>query len=177
MRNQGQIYIGAAIILIGLLLLIGNVFDVDVGALCWPLGLILLGVWLLLRPQLVGPDTALRMRVFGPIRRDGVWQVTQQEIWLFVGDVILDFTQAEIPPGETPIRAYGFVSSIKVTLPQDVGMAVSSTALVTDARMLGQKRESFLAPVELTSDDYETAVRKVRLETIFFVADVRVKRA
>jgi hypothetical protein len=164
MRNQGQIYIGAAIILIGLLLLIGNVFDVDVGALCLPLGLILLGVWLLLRPQLVGPDTALRMRVFGPI-------------WLFVGDVILDFTRAEIPPGETPIRVYGFVSSIRVTVPQDVGVAVSSTAFVTDARMLGQKRESFLAPVELTSDGYETAERKVRLETIFFVADVRVKQA
>ncbi len=176
MRNQSQVFIGAVIILFGLMFLIGNVFDVDVWALCWPFGLILLGVWLLLRPQLIGPDMALRWRLFGPVRRDGAWQVASEEVWLFVGDVILDLSHAEIPLGETLIRVFGFVGDVRLLAPESVGVAVLSTAFVTDAKMLGQKRESFLAPVYLTSDGYETAERKVRLETTFFVADLRIKR-
>lgn len=34
-----------------------------------------------------------------------------------------------------------------------------------------------LIPVHLTSYDHETAERKVHLETMFFVADVRARRA
>jgi predicted membrane protein len=177
MQNRGQIIIGAAVILRGLLLLIGNLLDVDIGALCWPAGLILLGIWFLVRPQLVRPDTALRMRIFGPIRRVGVWQVTEQELWLFVGDVILDLAQAQVPVGETPIRVFAFVGNIRLYAPEDVGVAVSSIAFVTDARMLGQKRERFLAPAELVSDGYEAAERKVRLEAMGFVTDIRVRRA
>jgi hypothetical protein len=176
MRNQGQMFIGALIIVIGLMFLIGNVFNIDVGALCWPTGLILLGVWLLLRPRLIGPGTALRWRLFGPIRRDGAWQVTEEEMWLFVGDVILDLTRAEIPPGETAIRVFGFVGNVRLLVPEGVGASVSSTSFITDARVLGQRRESFLAPLHLTSEGYETAERKIRLETTFFVADLRVKR-
>ena len=44
MRNQGQVIFGILIILIGLMFLFGNLFDVNVGALCFPVGLILVGV-------------------------------------------------------------------------------------------------------------------------------------
>ncbi|MGA9348921.1 MAG: cell wall-active antibiotics response protein LiaF [Anaerolineae bacterium] len=175
MRNQGQMLFGILIILVGLMFLLGSVFDVDVGDLCFPAGLILLGIWILFRPRLVGPDTALWLRVFGPIRRRGAWQVADEEIWLFVGDVRLDMTQAEIPLGETRIRVFGFVGNVRLVVPEGVGVSVSSMAFVTDARVLGQRRDGFLVPVHLTSDDYETAVRKVHLETMSFVADVRVK--
>jgi hypothetical protein len=177
MRNQGQVLFAILIILIGLVLLLGNVFDIDVGALCFPAGLILLGAWILLRPRLVGPDTALWLRVFGPIRRRGAWQVADEEIWLFVGDVRLDMTQAEIPLGETRIRVFGFVGNVRLVVPEGVGVSVSSMAFVTDARVLGQRRDGFLVPVHLASDDYETAERKVHLETMSFVADIKVKRA
>ena len=67
MRNQGELVLAVVIILVGVLFLIGNVFDVDVWALCWPIGLILLGVWVLLRPQLVRSDTAVRQKLIGDI--------------------------------------------------------------------------------------------------------------
>ena len=177
MRNQGQVFFSILIILIGLMFLLGNVFDVNVGALCFPAGLILLGIWILLRPRVVGPDTALRLRVFGPIRRGGAWQVADEEIWLFVGDVRLDMTQAEIPVGETRIRVFGFVGDVRLLVPEGVGVSVSSMAFVTDARVLGQRRDGFLIPVHMTSDDYKTAERKVHLETMSFVTDIRVRRA
>jgi predicted membrane protein len=177
MRSQGRILIGSAIILFGLMLLIGNLFQIDVGALCFPTALILLGFWLLLRVWLIQPQTAPKVRVFGPVKREGAWQVTDEEIWLVVGDLILDFGQAEIPPGETTIQAFGFVNSIRVFVPEGVGLAVSSTAFLTDAKFLGRKQEAFVMPLELASDNYETAERKIRLETLYFVADIRVMQA
>lgn len=176
MHSKWQIFIGIVIILIGLMFLIGNIFDVDVGAFCLPVGLIALGVWLLLRPRLVGPDTAVQMKLVGDVRRRGAWQVTDEEIWVGVGDVRLDMTSADIPVGETRIRVFGFVGSTTLLVPEGVGVSVSSTAFVTDARVLGQRRDSFFAPVHFASDEYETAERKVQLETISFVTDLRVRR-
>ena len=176
MRNQGQLFIGIVLVLVGLMFLIGHLFDINVWAFCWPLGLILLGVWLLLRPQLVSSDTAVRQRLLGDIHRDGVWQVADEEIWIGVGDVDLDMTSADIPVGETRLRVFGFVGDVDVLVPAGVGVSVSSTAFVTDARVLGQKRDRFLAPLHLASEDYETAERKVRLETTFFVVGLKVKR-
>jgi len=176
MRNRGQLFIGILLTLIGLMFLVGDLFDVNVWAFCWPVGLILLGVWLLLRPQLVSSDTAVRQKILGDIHRDGVWQVANEEIWIGVGDVDLDMTSADIPTGETRLRVFGFVGDVDVLVPEGVGVSVSSMAFVTDARVLGQKRDSFLAPVHLTSDDYETAERKIRLETTFFVGDLKVKQ-
>ena len=176
MRNQGQMIIGVLIILVGLMFLIGNVLNVNVWALCGPLGLILLGVWLLLRPQLVGADTAVRQKLLGDIHRDGVWQVADEEFWIGVGEVDLDMTRAEVPVGETKIRVFSFVGDVDLLVPEGVGITVSSTAFVTDARVLGRKRDSIMFPFHQASDDYETAERKIRLEVTSFVADIKVKR-
>ena len=175
MRNRGQLFIGIVLILVGLVFLIGHLFDVNVWAL-WPLGLILLGVWLLLRPRLITSDVVVRQRLLGDIHRDGVWQVADEEIWIGVGDVELDMTRADIPVGETRLRVFGFVGDVDVFVPAGVGVSVSSTAFVTDGRVLGQKRDRFLSTLHLASEDYETAERKIGLETTFFVVDLRVKQ-
>jgi predicted membrane protein len=176
MRNQRQILIGTAIIVIGLVFLIGAFFGVDAGVLCVPTALILLGIGLLLRPWLVSSDTASHFAFLGPVRRRGAWQLRDEEIWLLVGDVNLDATEAEIPVGETRIRVLSFVGAIRLTVPEAVGVAVSPTSLVIDANMLGRKRDVVLAQADLTSDDYQDAARKIRLEPGSFVADVKVKR-
>jgi len=176
MHNKGQIFIGILIILIGLMFLIGSIFDVDVGAFCWPIGLIALGVWLLLRPQLVSPDTAVRLKLLGDVRRYGDWEVADEEIWIGVGDVRLDMTSADVPVGETRLRVFSFVGDVILLVPEDVGVSVWSMAFVTDARVLGRRRDSFLGSFHLASDNYEAAERKVRLETTSFVANLRVRR-
>jgi len=174
MRDKWHIYIGGAITLIGLMFLIGSIFKVDVGAFCFPVGLILLGVFLLLRPQLVGPDTSVQLRLLGDVRRSGNWQVAEEEIWIGVGNVKLDMTEADIPVGETRIRVFGFVGDVRLLVPEKVGVSVSSESFFTDARVLGRKRDSFLAPMRFASENYETAERKVQLEMSYFVGNLRV---
>jgi predicted membrane protein len=176
MRIRGQVIFGIVIVVIGLALLIGNVFDVDVGVLCFPTVIILIGVWMLLRPRLVGPDTALRMKIFGPIRRKGTWQVKDEEIVLFIGDVRLDLSEAEIPAGTTNIRAFGFITNVRMTVPAGVGVSMTSMGFINDVRNLGKRRSGFLIPVTLRSEDYEGAERKVHVETMAFISDMRAKR-
>ena len=177
MHSRWQIYAGILIIVIGLLSLIGVVFNVDVGALCLPVGLIALGVLLLARPRLAGPDTEVHFRLLGDIPRHGAWQVRDEEIWIGVGEVRLDMTQADVPPGETTIRIFSFVADVKLIVPEGVGTSVSSLAFLTDARVLGQSHETFFGPFQQASDNYATAERRVRLEPRAFVTSLRVRRA
>jgi predicted membrane protein len=176
MRIRGQVLFGIIIVLIGLAVLVGNVFDVDVGVLCFPVGLILVGGWLLVRPRLVGRDTALRMRFFGSFRRSGAWQVSDQEIWLLIGDVRLDLSEAEIPVGETHIRVFSFVSEVRMNVPEGVGASLTSMGFVNEVRVLGKRRTGFVFPVNLSSDGYQAAERKVHVESMGFVSDMRASQ-
>jgi hypothetical protein len=172
MYNRWQVLVGAAIIVVGVIFLIGTVFDIDPWALCFPIVLIVAGVFVLLRPQLF---TAGRLKLLGSVRRYGTWQVADEEFYTGVGDVRLDMTDADIPAGETRIRVLVGVGSVNVRVPEGVGVLVSSIGFVTDAQALGQKQVNFFTPFEVASDDYQTAERKVRLETVNFVGDVKVR--
>ena len=176
MYNKQQAFIGIVIVLIGVMFLIGNIFDIDVGSLCFPTVLIATGILLLLRPHLFDPKTPGRLRLLGDVRRRGAWQVTEEEIWNGIGNVRLDMTNADVPTGETQIRVYNFVGDVRLFVPEDVGVLVSSTAFVTEARVLGQRQDYFLTPFELSSDNYETAERRVRLEILSFVGSLRVRQ-
>jgi len=112
----------------------------------------------------------------GDVRRYGAWQVADEEIWIGVGDVRLDLTSADVPVGKTKFRVFGFVGDVDLLVPENVGVSLSSMAFVTEAKVLGQRRQSFLAPVDYASDGYEMAERKVQLTTGFFVGDITVKQ-
>ena len=176
MRTRGQLVIGSFILLGGIALLFGNIFQIDFWAICWPLVLIIIGVWMLFRPRLIAPGPGLKILPLGNIRRHGVWQLVNEDILMFIGDVRLDLSQAEIPAGETRIGVYGFIGDVDLFVPPDMGVAVSSTAFVTDSKLWGEKRDAFIAPVYQTSDGYETADRKVRLDCYFFILDIDVDR-
>jgi len=175
MRNRGQIYLGTALVIIGVILAIGAIFHVNMWAFCWPVALILLGVWFLVRPKWGSPGAFSNFHPLGGVRRYGNWKVGNEEIWTFVGDIDLDLLQADLPAGETTLRVYGFVGDVDVSLPAAVGVSFSSTAFVTDARVNERKMEGFIMPATFTSDNYATAEKRIRLETYFFVADVKVR--
>ena len=178
MRNRGQLTLAVLLILAGFLLLVGELFDVDMWAWCWPIGLILVGVWMLLRPPLFGSvGEGVRYRILGDIRRRGAWKVHDEELWIGVGDVDLDLREAHIPAGETRLELHGFVGDITLIVPQDVGVALEVTAFVASIKAFGAKRDAFLSPVRMNSEGYESAERRIRLESTIFVGDIKVRHA
>ena len=177
MRDHTRAIVGLVIIGIGLILLLGTVFHVNVWAFCGPVGLIGVGIWLLVRSSMVGPGTRLEQRVLGDIRREGAWEAVDEEIWLGVGDLHLDMREATIPAGKAHIRAFGFVGDVDLILPEGIGVSVSSLAFLTDGKVFGKREQSFVVPLRVDSDDYETAERTVHLDTYFLVVELTVQRA
>ena len=75
----------------------------------------------------------------GDIVRNGAWQVIPEEIWLAIGDIHLDLTEAQVPEGETTLTVFGFVNDIKLTVPEGVGIGLHCSAFVSDVKMYGDK--------------------------------------
>lgn len=174
MQNRGQLILGGALILFGVLFLISNFFNIDFGAICWPMLIILIGVWIIARPRMVSEDTDVRMWLFGDHYRRGEWQAKDQEIWSFIGDINLDFTEAELEKPETKLKIYTFVADIDLTVPDGIGLSISWFGFVTDGRIHGERMGGFVTPVHYTSEGYESSSKKLDLELISFVGDLKV---
>lgn len=177
MRNSGVIFFGGLLILIGVMIMAGNLLNVNMWRYFWPFILILLGLWMLVRPRWVSPRGSTQFLILNNLHRKGVWQVKNEEIWSFLGDVFLDLTNAEIPNGETVYRIYGFIGDIDLTVPQNVGVSVSSAAFINEVKVFGKKQSSILLPIEITSEVFESVERKIRLDVAFFISDVKIKAA
>ena len=176
MRNQSQIWMAVLLIIIGVLFLFGALFHINMWPFLWALLLIFTGVWIILRPRLISPDVRFLQQFIGDVRREGHWSVTDEEITLFIGDIRLDMTEAEIPVGETHLRTIGFVGDVRIILPEGVGISVTSNAFVNDDWVLGKKYDGFLIPIQITSPNYDTAERKIRLESNHFVSSLKIKQ-
>lgn len=172
MRYNLQIVFGGLVVLFGLAILLGLLFDVNVMGVCFSIGLILFGVWILVRPRVLREDSKLRLLIFGDVKKRGAWQVVGEEIWMFIGDVRLDMTSADIPSGETTYRVVAFVGDIDIKLPPGIGFQVSSMAFVNDTKILGKKRDHIFTPFLYKNDLYESAEKKISLEALCFVADI-----
>jgi predicted membrane protein len=173
--KRWQIVLGIVLIVMGLFAIIELIFDINFWRFLGPLLLIGLGVLLILRPQFAGPDVEVRMPILGEVRRTGVWEVTQHEIWWLVGSTRLDFTDAVFPKGEAVIKIYGFVTDNKITLPDDVGFQLESTAFVSERKGPEGSEERFVSPLFYQSSNYEETEKRVRVQTVGFVSEIRIK--
>jgi lia operon protein LiaF len=176
MSKQTRMLVGLAFIVAGLMFLAGVVLRINVWTFCWPIGLIALGAWLLLRPSLASPGTRVRVHPLADVKRKGAWDVVNEEIWIFVGDVHLDFTQASLSPGESKIKLFGLVGEVTLVVPEGLPVSASSAAFLTDGTVYGEKQEQFVTVVQVEDDAYDSAAAKVKVESVFLVNTLKVKR-
>lgn len=176
MRNRGQLILGGVLVIWGVLSLLSTLLHIDLWGLCFPLGLIALGVWFVLRPRIAGPDKGVEVSLLGEIRRQGDWAVRNEEFWQGIGDIELDLTRASIPTGETLFHIYTFVSDVDVFIPRSAGALVHVSSVVGDANLFDAHQDIFFSTVERMSENYTTAECRVRIEVISFVGDVKVRQ-
>jgi predicted membrane protein len=177
MRNQGLVFVALAIILVGVLLLVGNLLHFNVWAICFPVGLILLGLFVILRPRTVGPGVESHTMLFGDFNRVGPGELPAEEFWGFIVDGAYDLTKYDVPPGETIIRGFSFISDIEIFAPADLGVAITGNSFVTEFKLDGGEEETyFLSPFQWKSDGYKMAERQVRFELTQFIGDIKLRR-
>jgi predicted membrane protein len=176
--KRWQLTIGIILIVLGIIALMNQVFpNLNIGRFVGPLVLIGLGLLLILRPRIAGPDVIVQIPILGDIRKTGIWKATQHEIWWFVGSSRLDFSEAIFPSGDAVIKIFGFVTDVKVILPDDVGLRVSSSAFVNEYSGLQGKQERFLSPVEDQTANYLSAEKRADLLIVAFVSEIKVRPA
>ncbi len=174
MRNRNQLILGLGMILLGVIYLAANIIQIDLGRIFWPLLLILIGVWMLLRPRVAMDNWISGFTFIGDISRRGAWQVVDQDIRSFVGDIDMDFSQTEVPDGETHFRIQSFVGDVDIIVPAGIGVSLSTSGVVSEVRFFGRKQTSVFGPVEMRTDGYAGADKKIKISLDCFVSDVLV---
>jgi len=174
MQNRSQVLVGTFLLLLGIGFLLANVLKINFWAICFPAGLILIGVLLLVRPKVFDTSSTSSWYLFGNVKRGSEWTPADEEIWLLFGDVQLDFTQTQLPVGETNIRLNGLIGDVDVIAPADAGVAVSASGLIVELRTPTDKVDRFLSSANSASLNYPSAERKLLLSTTFLIGDIDV---
>jgi predicted membrane protein len=175
MQNRGILTLAIILITSGVMLLLSSIFKINSGAICFPTLLILLGLWAIFRPRLGEENSNIEFNLFGDLRRQPNGILQSKEYWLFVGDLDLDLTFAELPEGETTIRVIGFVGDLNFIVPASAAVSMTAGAIAVDARIDGQKQEGVFTPVKYETQGYAQAGQRLRLDISMFVADVDLR--
>jgi predicted membrane protein len=175
MGNRSQLIIGGVLILFGVMALFNTVFGIDAWAIFWPSILIIIGIWIIVRPRYLGSGVELEQAFFGTIRRDSTWQVSDLETWIGIGDIKLNLSQASFPSGDTEIQVYGFIGDVLLKIPADVGVSVSTTAFISDVTTPEQKMDRIISPLHMESSNFQDAEKRVLLEVTAFIANAKVR--
>jgi len=176
MRPKGLIVLGIIFIVLGLTALVSTLTGYDFGAICFPLGLILLGVWVLWRPRMVSGERETHFQFLGDVKRTDNYALHNEEIWSFIGDIDIDLSRAQVAVGETSLRAYNFIGDVEVDVPTGVGLMLVADGFLTSIKWMGAKEDNFLTGAQHATPSYEQAERKVRLEVTSFIGDIKVRQ-
>jgi hypothetical protein len=177
MRTRTMIYVGVGLIVLGILALISNLTGVNFGTFCFPVGLIALGLLVLFRPRMTRDGVEVHFELLGEIRRGGVWQVKAEELWTFIGDTKLDFSQAQLPEGETMIRINNFIGDITLSVPPGFALALNTDTVISSVKWFGAKQDQVLSGLELTTPEFANSDRSVRVKVFSLIGDIKVKPA
>ena len=172
--KKWQIVLGSILIMMGLFSLVETVFEVNLWHYLFPFLLVGLGLLLILRPRIAKPGVQVLTPILGDIRREGIWEVGELEIWSIVGTNRLDFTDAVFSDNMVNIKMIGFVLDARITVPNDVGLSVETASFVTELKSNEGKEERIFNSIEYRSPNYQEAGKKVNIQTIGFVTEIRV---
>jgi predicted membrane protein len=176
MRNKILIVSGSLLIALGVFQVLGYFLNINFWAVFFALVLIAVGVVILLRPNLSIFKPNTKIRPLYELDRRTRWQAQDEEIWMFVGDIYLDLSRAEIPPGETLMRVYGFIGEVNILTSEPGALSVSTSGFLNQTNIFGKKQEVFFTPVNYSNEDYAAHESRFRIEFIGFVVELNLEK-
>lgn len=174
MFDSGQKKIAWILIGLGIVSLVGNILNIDIGDIFWPMVIILIGLFFVFRPQVVNPANA---KVFfaGDVEVDETWDLSKEEIRIFAGDIHIDLVNLELPTGEMNLRIRAFVGKVDMLVPKGIGVSISSEAFVTESKINGEKMENIFSGFDYESEGYNEAEKKFNLNMRCFVSEIKLR--
>jgi len=106
------------------------------------------------------------------------FQLKPTNLSQFIGDTVLDLTNAHIPYGETKINISAFIGDIKVYVPDDtdLGISIHTSSFIGDMSVLNESRSGFMSNVQMKTPFYKEARKKIRIHVSAFIGDIKVNK-
>jgi lia operon protein LiaF len=92
-----------------------------------------------------------------------------------VQSIYLDLSRAIIPEGETSFTFNGVAGRVYLYLPADLDVSISSSVLFGESEILGKEKMGIHNQIQVNSQKYADANRKVKISISFLLADVQVR--
>jgi lia operon protein LiaF len=92
-----------------------------------------------------------------------------------VQSIYLDLSRAIIPEGQTSLTLNGVAGRVYLYLPADLDVSISSSVVFGECEVLGKKKMGIHNHLQVTSQKYTEANRKVKISISFLLADVQVR--
>jgi predicted membrane protein len=186
-RNLWTTVFAAILILVGLLALLDSLrvigFWSALGKL-WPLILIGLGIWLLLRRRHEFWDENVKVKdgrshskAFGDLKIDAEGKDPHGiDAEMGFGDLELNLTKSNFSDRENIVRlALGF-GDMRIWIPAEPKVKITASSGVGDIDLLGKTIDGFGKSLEHVDEGYESAQRKLRIFAKVGFGDIKVSR-
>jgi len=173
MKNRTAILIGSILILVGVFSIVDAFFGINLWSLIFPILLIALGAFIIFRPKSVSGGN-FYVRFVNETDKTKDWVVEPSEYLSFVSSLTIDFSDANIPDGETILRMNSFVNDVEITPPLNGGLKVYARGFVHDTKVKGRDEDHILTPFEYETPDYASQTKKVYIQLLSFVSEVEI---
>jgi predicted membrane protein len=202
MKRSSNTWWGVALIVVGVLLFLGNYYELDLRELIrtwWPLVLVIWGAALIMRyrserptgadaapagyspsesqPASGSPERILQSGIFG----DTTVRVSSQTfkggtVSTVFGDTSIDLSSAALSEGEQVLKVSGVFGDTTITVPHDMAFSATVNTLFGDAQVIDQKKEGLSSSITFQVPEYAGATRKLRIHASQVFGDIVVRR-
>jgi hypothetical protein len=143
-------------------------------------GLMVLGLALtLVLAVAVGTDWGLQMTLVGGVGERVEQPATPADLRdyrLAVGTMTVDLSGLQVPDGTTTVRARVGLGELVVKAPAGVAVRVDGRSGVGQVQGLDREENGLGNRLDVRSDDFDTATRRLLLELRVGVGEIRVER-
>ncbi|GAJ10289.1 unnamed protein product [marine sediment metagenome] len=150
----------------------------------WPVILIALGVWLLLKRRYFSWDERVEIKegskyskAFGDLKIDsGGTDPHGMDVEMGFGDLDVNLTKASFSDRENVIHlALGF-GDIRVWIPSEVKAKISTSCGAGDIDILGRTTDGLGKSSDYQDEGYETAQKRLRIHAKIGFGDIKISR-
>lgn len=186
-KNFWTIAFGIALILIGILALLDSLefisFWSALGKL-WPLILIGLGIWLLLKRSYFTWDEKISIKegkkyskAFGDLKINASGMDPHgMDVEMGFGDLEVNLTKANFSDRDNVIHlALGF-GDIKVWIPSEVKVKASASCGAGDIDILGKTADGLGRSVDYQDEDYDSVQKRLKILAKIGFGDIKISK-
>jgi hypothetical protein len=177
---------GLILLCLGVFFLLNGIFDwrFDFGDFLrfgWPVGLILIGIYLLrrrARSRYFPEGAAFNTRMFGDVHLNSSdLGPNGLDTEIGIGDIRLDLAGSGLPEKEHRIRIGTGIGDVTVIIPPDIPVSARGSAGIGSVNLLGKTDGSLGPHVSFQSEHYQSAGRKLSIDLKAGIGDIAVARA